>query len=140
MAGYSGTPLIQKLGIKPNSTVVAINPPSAYRKLLGPGANSVEFQDTVTTSAGFVHLFVTTRSDLKKNLRQLRRKIADSGVLWISWPKKSSGVQTDVTEDIVRAIALPLDFVDVKVCAVDEIWSGLKLVIRREHRKQEGKT
>jgi hypothetical protein len=82
-----------------------------------------------------VHLFVTKRSALEKNMQALRRKVADTGTIWVSWPKKSSGVQTDVTEDVIRAVALPLGFVDVKVCAVDETWSGLKLMIRREERK-----
>lgn len=135
MAGYSGTPLVQKLGIKPDNTVILINAPSNYRRLLGTIDKSVRFEDTITKDAAFVHLFVTTRSDLQRNLGKLRRNIADSGVVWVSWPKKSAGVQTDVTEDVIRTVALPLEFVDVKVCAVDEIWSGLKLVVRREHRK-----
>ena len=135
MAGYSGTPLAQKLGIKPDGTIAVINAPGNYRKLLGRVGGTVEFSDTATNDAAFIHLFVTTRAELEKRLRQFRQKLADSGVLWISWPKKSAGVQTDVTEDVIRAVALPLHFVDVKVCAVDETWSGLKLVIRREHRK-----
>jgi hypothetical protein len=135
-AGYSGTPLGQKLGIKNGMNVAAINAPSNYRKLLGASARSAKFSDRVGSEAGFVHLFVTRRADLEKNLRQLRNKLADTGTLWVSWPKKSAGVQTDVTEDVIRDIALPLDFVDVKVCAVDETWSGLKLMIRREYRKQ----
>jgi hypothetical protein len=137
MAGYSGTPLAQKLGFKPGITVVLLNGPSHYRKLLGPPAKSVKFASTSAGGAEFVHLFVIKRSDLAKRLSALRNKLADNGILWVSWPKKSSGVQTDVTEDVIRAVALPLDFVDVKVCAVDETWSGLKLVIRREHRKKE---
>jgi hypothetical protein len=137
MAGYSGTPLAQKLGIKPGSTVVILNGPLNYQKLLGAAAKSASFSTAVGNDAGFVHLFVTKRSDLDKKLRALRRKLADTGILWISWPKKSAGVPTDVTEDVIRAVALPLGFVDIKVCAVDEIWSGLKLVIRREHRKKQ---
>ena len=85
-------------------------------------------------AAGFVHLFVTKRSDLERVLRQLRHKVADTAMVWVSWPKKSAGVQTDVTEDVIRIVALPLGFVDVKVCAVDQTWSGLKLMIRRELR------
>lgn len=127
--------MAQKLGIKPASTVAIVNEPPAYRKLLGSISRSINFTDTVTASAGFVHLFVTTRTELQKKLPQLRKKIADSGVVWVSWPKKSSRMQTDVTEDVIRDVALPLELVDVKVCAVDEVWSGLKLVIRREHRK-----
>jgi hypothetical protein len=79
-------------------------------------------------------VFVTQRRDLEKQLRQLRKQLADDGTLWISWPKKSARMDTDVTEDVIRSVALPLGLVDVKVCAVDEIWSGLKLVIRREER------
>jgi hypothetical protein len=135
MAGYSGTPLVQKLGVKPGMNVAVINPPPDYRRLLGPGGRSVTFLDRVPNDATFVHLFVTKRSALEKNMQALRRKVADTGTIWVSWPKKSSGVQTDVTEDVIRAVALPLGFVDVKVCAVDETWSGLKLMIRREERK-----
>ena len=135
MAGYSGTPLAQKLGIKPGSTVVLIGAPPEYRKLLGPGVRSLTFTDRAGADCAFVHLFVTKRRDLEAKLPPLRRKLADAGMLWVSWPKKSAGVATDVTEDVVRAVALPLDLVDIKVCAVDQTWSALKLMIRREHRK-----
>ncbi|HEY4282907.1 MAG TPA: DUF3052 domain-containing protein [Chthoniobacterales bacterium] len=137
MAGYSETPLAQKLGIKPAATVVLLNGPSNYRKLLGTAAKSAKFANSAAGRPEFVHLFVTSRADLAKRLQELRKKLAETGMLWVSWPKKSSGVRTDVTEDVIRAVALPLNFVDVKVCAVDETWSGLKLVIRREHRKKE---
>ena len=132
--GYSGTPLAQKLGIKPGSDVALINAPANDRKLLGPAAKAVSFSDSTKTGAGFVHLFVTKRAELERTLRPLREKVADMVMLWVSWPKKSAGVPTDVTENVIRAIALPLGFVDVKVCAVDETWSGLKLMIRRENR------
>lgn len=135
MAGYSGTPLAQKLGIKPDVTVIVMNEPAVYRKLLGQTAKGVTFLDRVGSGCGFIHLFTTRRSELENQLKKLRSKIADTGVLWVSWPKKSAGVPTDVTEDVIRAVALPLGFVDVKVCAVDETWSGLKLMIRRENRK-----
>ncbi|HAK06737.1 MAG TPA: DUF3052 domain-containing protein [Spartobacteria bacterium] len=135
MAGYSGTPLAQKLGIKPGIKVVLINAPANYRKLLGNFANGVEFISRVGTNANFIHFFTTHRSELEKQLRRLRTKIADSGTLWVSWAKKSSGVATDITEDVIREVALPLGFVDIKVCAVDETWSGLKLMIRRENRR-----
>jgi len=135
MAGYSGTPLAQKLGIKPDSTVVLIGAPANYRKLLGAPARSVTFTTRANANSSFIHLFVRKRRELEGKLAQLRRKIADTGTLWVSWPKKSAGLETDVTEDVVRGVALPMDFVDIKVCAVDEIWSALKLVIRREHRK-----
>lgn len=134
-AGYSGTPLAQKLGLKPGMDVALINPPTNYRKLLGPAAQALNFSDSAGNHAEFVHLFVTKRSDLERTIRQLRKKVADTAAVWVSWPKKSAGVQTDVTEDVIRAVALPLGFVDVKVCAVDETWSGLKLMVRRELRK-----
>jgi hypothetical protein len=139
MAGYSGTPLVQKLGIKSGATVVAIGAPANYRKLLGKIPGDVKFSDKASTGMEFGHLFTKSRSDLEATLKELRGKIADSGTLWVSWPKKSSGVATDITEDVIRAVALPRGFVDVKVCAVDETWSGLKLMIRREQRKSTTK-
>jgi len=135
MAGYSGTPLAQKLGIKSDVTVVVISGPSNYRKLLGPIADSLAFTDRATAGSQFIHFFASKRRELEKKLPQFRRKLADAGTLWVSWPKKSSGVETDVTEDVVRAVALPLGLVDIKVCAVNETWSALKLLIRREQRK-----
>jgi hypothetical protein len=132
MAGYSATPLAQKLGIK--KTVTVINEPAAYRKLLGKAADEVSFVNRVKNGSDFVHFFTTRRGELQKQLKQLRSEIDDAGTVWVSWPKKSAGVPTDITEDVIRAVALPLGFVDVKVCAVDETWSGLKLVIRREER------
>jgi hypothetical protein len=135
MAGYSGTPLAQKLGIKPGTIVVAIDPPENYRKLLVPIPSGVNFATRPVGNTKFIHLFVKERRTLENHLRSLRPKVADNAVLWVSWPKKSSGVATDITEDVIRSIALPLGFVDIKVCAVDEIWSGLKLMIRRENRK-----
>jgi hypothetical protein len=135
MAGYSGTPLPQKLGLKPGTIVVAIEAPPHYRKLLEPIPSGVNFATRAVGKTNFVHLFVKERRDLQKQLSILRKKIAENATLWVSWPKKSSGVATDVTEDVIRAVALPLGFVDVKVCAVDETWSGLKLMIRKENRK-----
>ena len=135
MAGYSGTPLAQKLGIKPEHKVVTIGAPAGYRKLLAPLPKGVSFTTEVTAAAPFVHLFVTKRQTLERELKRLRKLIADTGIVWVSWPKKSSGVTTDITEDVIRDVCLPLGFVDVKVCAVDETWSGLKLMIRREERK-----
>ena len=135
MAGYSSTPLAQKLGIKPSMTVIAIGAPVNYRKLLGQVANDIKLSSRVNDNSPFIHFFTTRRSELEKQLVRLRSKIADTGTLWVSWPKKSAGVTTDVTEDVIRAVALPLGFVDVKVCAVDETWSGLKLMVRRENRR-----
>ena len=134
-AGYSGTPLPQKLGIKPGLIVVTINAPTNYRRLLGTIPENVTFSDRLKADSSFVHVFTKKSSELEKTLSVLREKIADTATVWVSWPKKSSGVPADVTEDVVRAVALPLGFVDVKVCAIDETWSGLKLMVRRENRK-----
>ncbi len=135
MAGYSGTPLAKKLGIK--EKVVVINEPPDYRKLLGRAAREITFLSRPKDGADFVHFFTSRRVELAQELKNLRAMIAESGVVWVSWPKKSSRVPTDVTEDVIRAVALPLGFVDVKVCAVDETWSGLKLMIRRENRTRD---
>jgi hypothetical protein len=135
MAGYSGTPLPQKLGIKTGLTVVTINAPAKYRRLLAKIPDGVTFSDRLKPGSNFVHLFTKRRNELQKKMSILRDKISDDGTIWVSWPKKSSGISTDITEDVIREIALPLGFVDIKVCAVDETWSGLKLMIRRENRK-----
>lgn len=139
MAGYSGTPLSQKLDIKPDTTVIAINPPADYSSLLAPLPKGVKFSNRLIQDCLFVHLFTVKRADLEQYLRRLRSKISDVGVVWISWPKKAAKMKTDVTEDVIRAVALPLGFVDTKVCAVDQTWSGLKLMVRRENRKGTGK-
>ena len=135
MAGYSKTPLAQKLGIKAGTKVVALGAPADYHKWLAPLPAGVSFTNQANAEPDFVHLFVTERRILEKELKRLRELLADTGVLWVSWPKKSSRVATDITEDVIRDICLPLGLVDVKVCAVDETWSGLKLMIRRENRK-----
>ena len=134
MAGYSGTPLVRKLGIRPNEKIAALNAPDHYAELLGDLPAGATIADRVPAKAAFVHLFVTERAELAKTLSSLRSKIDDAGMVWVSWPKKSAKVPTDVTEDTIREVALPLGYVDVKVCAVDEKWSGLKLMIRRENR------
>jgi len=135
MAGYSGTPLPQKLGIKPGTIVVVIDAPAHYRKLLGQIPSGVNFATRPVGNTKFVHLFSMRQSELAKQLSILRRKIAEDAAIWVSWPKKSSGVATDITEDVIRAVALPLGLVDIKVCALDDTWSGLKLMIRKENRK-----
>ena len=135
MAGYSGTPLVRKLGILPNEQLAALNPPENYRALLVDLPEGVTIGPRVKANARFVHLFVRQRAELRKQLVALRTKLDDAGILWISWPKKAAKVATDITEDTIREEALPLGYVDVKICAVDEIWSGLKLMIRRENRK-----
>ncbi|MEP6821155.1 MAG: DUF3052 domain-containing protein [Chthoniobacterales bacterium] len=134
-AGYSGTPLVRKLGVRPNERLVALNAPENYAALLPGLPEGVKIVDRLRAGAQFAHLFVKERTVLAKRLRELREKLDDAGILWISWPKKASKVATDITEDVIREEALPLGFVDVKVCAVDGTWSGLKLMVRRENRK-----
>jgi hypothetical protein len=135
MAGYSSKALFEKLGIKSGTRVVLRNAPGNYRKLLGKLPTGVEFASRSDGSLDFGHLFTAKRSDLEKHLKDLRSKLSDAGTVWVSWPKKSSGVRSDVTEQVIRDVALPLGLVDTKVCAVDETWSGLKLVIRRQNRR-----
>jgi len=103
--------------------------------LLGKLPDHVRFSGCIAANSTFVHLFSTNRNELEKKLPILREKISDNGTIWVSWPKKSANIPTDITEDVVREVALPFGLVDIKVCAVDETWSGLKLMIRRENRK-----
>jgi hypothetical protein len=134
MAGYSGKPVHAKLGIGEATVVAALGAPVDYPALVGglPGGASAEGR--VTNRTTLVHLFATRRGDLADRLRQLRERLAPELPVWVSWPKRASKFATDLTEDVVREVALPLGFVDVKVCAVDATWSGLKLVVRRELR------
>lgn len=137
-AGYSGTPLQKKLGIKPGTHLTALNAPSDYRSLLGELPEGAAISTSFTTATAMVHLFVTKRQDLTKHLTSLRTRVRDETPIWVSWPKKASGVPSTVTEDVIREVALPMGFVDIKVCAVSEIWSGLKLVVRKELRSRLG--
>jgi hypothetical protein len=135
MVGYSGTPLWKKLGYKAGTASYVDGAPVNYRALLDlPGDVSVTWIPSPRKGMQFVHVFATASSRLKAKLKSYRKKIAADGVIWVSWPKKSSGVATDITEDVIRKVALPTGLVDIKVCAVDEVWSGLKLMIRREFR------
>jgi hypothetical protein len=135
MAGYSGTPLWKKLGYAPGTRALAIGAPPDYRKILVmPAGMQVTWIGDPEEAMGFVHLFAVKAAKLRAELRRLRRTIAPNGVVWVSWPKKASGVPTDITEDTIREVALPMGFVDVKVCAVDDTWSGLKLMIRKSER------
>ena len=135
MAGYSGTPLLKKLGLKPGAVFCPINAPADYLKLLGPLPDNVQLIRQLRRTADFIHFFSCDHAELKIRLPRFIGRLAQDGMIWISWPKKSSGVASTITESDIRAVALPLGLVDVKVCAVDEVWSGLKLVIRRENRK-----
>ncbi len=134
MAGYSGTPLAAKLGIKPAFSVLVINEPANYRQLLAPLPADVTFVKKLTNSVDLIHLFTKSAAELDAKMGSWRHAIKPEATIWISWPKKASKVATDITEDVIRHVALPMGFVDVKVCAVDETWSGLKLVIRKSLR------
>ncbi len=133
-AGYSGTPLARKLGIVEGSRVLAIGAPAEYREWLAPLPEGVVFARAVGSSVNVAHLFTAKKSELARQLASLRKSLASDAAVWVSWPKKASKVPTDVTEDVIRAVALPMDFVDIKVCAVTDVWSGLKLVVRKELR------
>jgi hypothetical protein len=135
MEGYSGTPLWKKLGYKTGTASFADGAPGNYRSLLDlPADVTVTWLASPRKGIAFVHVFTTEASRLSAKLRSLRTRIAPDGVVWVSWPKKSSGVATDITEDTIRKVCLPMGWVDIKVCAVDEVWSGLKLMIRKELR------
>ncbi|MGH7753448.1 MAG: DUF3052 domain-containing protein [Gemmatimonadales bacterium] len=135
-AGYSGKSLRVKLGLKERARVVALGAPREYRRLLRPIPHGVSFTTRLPKSAAFVHWFVRSRRELERGFGRVATALADTGVLWISWPKKSSGVSSDVTEDVLREVGLPHGLVDVKVCAVDNTWSGLKFVRRMENRRR----
>ena len=132
-AGYSGTPLAKKLGFKDGMTVWQSGLPDSVRA-------TIDAQADIAWAAGAMaepvaaHIFTTERAEMETLLSALRGSMEQDGFIWMSWPKKAAKVRTDITEDVIRAVALPMGLVDIKVCAVDEIWSGLKLVIRKELR------
>ncbi len=133
-AGYSGTPLAKKLGIAAGTRLLVKAAPDGYRDWLEPLPADVVFQKTLSKTTDIVHLFVMRRTVLARELAALRTRMHSNGVIWVSWPKKTAKVPTDITEDVIRAVALPLGLVDIKVCAVNDVWSGLKLMIRKELR------
>ena len=135
MAGYSGTPLAAKLGIKNASRLFLSGAPKNYSALvaLPKGARVVKKIDDGTD---IVHVFSIEKARLAAVLRSSLPKLRPDAAIWVSWPKKSSKVPTDITEDTIREVALPMGLVDVKVCAIDEVWSGLKLVVRKENRRR----
>lgn len=133
-AGYSGTTLAKKLGISEGTHILAKYVPDDYARLLEPIPPSVVFDKKLSQETDLVHIFAVRKIELAKELGELRARIRATAAVWVSWPKKTSKVPTDITEDTIRELALPLGFVDVKVCAVNEIWSGLKLVIRKSLR------
>lgn len=132
--GYSTTPLTDKLGLKPGMRVFTLDMPDAVRAEARIDDLGLELLAAPCTGIDAAHIFVTERAVLARELAALRQLIAPGGFIWVSWPKKAAKVASDVTEDVIREIALPLALVDVKVCAVDAIWSGLKLMIRRDAR------
>jgi len=133
-AGYSGTPLARKLGIKENHGVLLVDAPDGFGELLQPLPQGVRFVDRPGDAVDVAHVFVTERETLGRQLAVLREQLRPDAALWVSWPKRASKVPATVTEDTIRELALPLGFVDIKVCAVDEVWSGLKLVVRKALR------
>ena len=133
-SGYSATPLPTKLGIQEGFLVCALHAPKGYRSLISPLPPGVRVATKPSAGADLVHVFASRRNVLERALEALRAKLRPETPIWVSWPKQSAKVPTDILEDTVREVALPLGYVDVKVCAVDETWSGLKLVVRRELR------
>jgi hypothetical protein len=136
MAGPSGKSLVQKLGIKPGFRIFVDHAPKAYREIVGPLPDDVALALRAKAPLDMVHLFASKAEGLAGKLRGYRDAIAPDGMIWVSWPKKTSGVPTDLSDVVVRTTALPLGLVDTKVCAVDDVWSGLKFVIPRDRRPQ----
>jgi hypothetical protein len=137
MAGYSGTPLIRKIGIKPGHLVHLHNDPGTFLHSLGELPEAVRLQDRPVAGTDEMVCFVETEADLKAQFSRVAGKLAPEGMLWIAWPKRASGKQTNLREDVVRNAGLKAGLVDVKVCAIDEVWSGLKFVFRLQDRAQQ---
>ncbi|HMC29725.1 MAG TPA: DUF3052 domain-containing protein [Candidatus Angelobacter sp.] len=135
MAGYSGTPLVQKIGIKTGHRVVLRNHPANFVKALGKLPEGVQSSERLSGKANVIVYFTDKRAALEKEFSSLSSALVSDGMLWVGWPKKASGRATDLNENIVREIGLERGLVDVKVCAIDETWSGLKFVIRVKNRK-----
>ncbi|WP_413667722.1 DUF3052 domain-containing protein [Mucilaginibacter sp. Mucisp86] len=135
MAGYSGTPLAKKLGIKTGTKLMVVNAPGRYPDLFTDLPTDVYFTDDLSLENDVIHFFSKSADEYRVNLPELMKQIKQDGMIWVSWPKKASKVVTDITEDLIRNFALQIGLVDVKVCAVDEVWSGLKLVIPVKDRK-----
>jgi hypothetical protein len=134
MPGYSGTPLPKKLGIKKEFSVALIGMPADVRTELRDALAECRITKDLTGPLEFIHLFSKSRAELEREIKRVAKALAPAGILWISWPKKSSGVATDLTEDVIRDTGLAIGLVDVKVCAVTDVWSGLKFVIRLKNR------
>jgi hypothetical protein len=135
MAGYSGTPLVKKLGFKEGFRTALVNPPKGFQKELAPLPNNVSISiGTLTKPLDLIILFADSQKMLKTEFPRLARKLMENGMLWIAWPKKASGISTDLSDSSVRDIGLAAGLVDVKVCAINDVWSGLKFVYRLEDR------
>jgi len=134
VAGYSGKPLVAKLGIKPDTRIAILRAPKGYDRVLGKLPPRVTRRPSIVGPLDFVQFFTNEKRELERRFAALARSLAPAGMLWISWPKKASGVATDLTEDVIRAVGLAHGLVDVKVAAVDDVWSGLKFVRRLEDR------
>ncbi|MGE4071883.1 MAG: DUF3052 domain-containing protein [Lysobacterales bacterium] len=135
-AGYSNTPLARKLGIGSACKLLLIDPPEGYLAYLGPLPEAVELRDGADAEVDLVQIFVSDQDLLIRQLSELRARLGPEAVIWVSWPKKASKLPSTVSEDSIRAAALPLGYLDVKVCAVDAVWSGLKLVVRKALRAE----
>lgn len=133
-AGYSGTPLAQKLGVKTGQRTWRYHMPDSVAQEIDSAGSVPTLLARPQSGLDMAHVFVTRRKELDEVLPRLRALLAPAGVIWVSWPKKAAKLDTDMTENAVRAVALPLGLVDTKVCAVDAVWSGLKLVIRKTER------
>ena len=134
LAGYSGTPLVKKLGLKAGDTVCLLGAPTGFVKMLTPLPDGITFASKIAKTCDAVHLFTAKKTELARVLATCRKTLAPDAMIWISWPKKTSKLPSEITEDTIREVALPMGLVDVKVCAVDETWSGLKLMLRKELR------
>jgi len=133
-SGYSANPLFKKLGLKEGFQVILVNAPVSYKALLGDIAEKLSFKSKTATGVDFIHLFTNTVQELEKALPVLKQQIKKDGMIWVSWYKKSSGKTTELTENMIRDTGLSSGLVDIKVCAVDEDWSGLKFVYRLKDR------
>ena len=134
-SGYSGTPLAKKLGVKDGAKVRIVNQPDYYFDLFENWPKHIQISNEKKSKKDFIHYFSKKYKELEKDIDSLKNEIVPNGMIWISWPKKASKIETDITEDTIRYLALSNGLVDVKVCAVDEVWSGLKLVIPVKDRK-----
>jgi hypothetical protein len=137
--GYSGTPLAKKLGIKENFTIKLINIPEYYFNLFSDFPKEVKIATKEKSGIDFIHFFPKNEAALKKDILTLKKQIVPNGMIWVSWYKKSAKIITDITEDVIRELALKNGLVDIKVCAIDEVWSGLKLVIPVKDRRPKSK-